>query len=280
MAGDLGGHGAVEVVDQVAGHVHGGVRGAQKGAVVLLRHFQQLGRGVHAPGHDHGRERIAEELVEHAAALRLRHAVQVAHFAAAQYLQALVVEVVVKAHQLECGAVHVGNGDDGGIEITAAVEDLHVEGLDHFFQAGRVAFYFFHGRSSCPERANILLIIISCMGFFRNTFQAQKIFVFLSNNTCNFTAYLLLYQLLAMQEVMLRQQGGATDGKVRILRQGRDLWYQGVPFSPAFQSSLEAQCQARQGCGQRHASPCVRLYQMPAFRQGHSRYLIASELHS
>ena len=29
----------------------------------------------------------------------------------------------------------------------------------------------------------------------------QKKFVFLSNNTCNFGAHLLLYQLLAMQEV-------------------------------------------------------------------------------
>ena len=49
----------------------------------------------------------------------------------------------------------------------------------------------------------------------------------------------------------------------------------GVTFGikVSHQSSLEAQCQAREGSDQRHASPCICLYPVPAFRQSYPRDL-------
>lgn len=138
-------------VQEPAGDIHRGVHRPQQRAVVLVRHLHQLRRRLHIPRHDHCRERIAHQLVEHTQTLCLGHALQIAYLAPAQYLQALVVKIIVKAYQLQGGPIHVGNGDHRAVIVAAAVQYFHAEGLHHFFQAGGCAFHFFHGRSSCPE---------------------------------------------------------------------------------------------------------------------------------
>ena len=134
----------VQIVDELAGDIHRGLRRAQQRAVVLLRHLHQLRRGLHVPGNDQRRERVTQQLVEYAGALRLRHPVEIAHLAPSQNLQALVVKIVVKAHQLQGRPVHVRNGHNGVVKIPALVEDLHTEDLHHLFQAGRCALDFLH----------------------------------------------------------------------------------------------------------------------------------------
>ena len=148
---DLRGRYPVQVVNEPAGDIHRGVHRPQQRAVVLVRHLHQLRRRLHIPRHDHRRERIAHQLVEHTQTLCLGHALQIAYLAPSQYLQALVVKIIVKAYQLQGGPIHVGNGDHRAVIVAAAVQYFHTEGLHHFFQAGGCAFHFFHGRSSCPE---------------------------------------------------------------------------------------------------------------------------------
>ena len=149
---DLRRHGSVQIVDKLAGHVHGGLRGPQQRAVMLLCHLHQLRRDVHFPRHDEGRERIAQQLIEHPHPLRLRHAVQKAHFTASKDLQALIVKIVVKPHQLQGRTVHVRDGHNGVVEVAPLVKDLHAEDLHHFFQAGRRPSDFFHTGPSHSRR--------------------------------------------------------------------------------------------------------------------------------
>ena len=61
--------------------------------------------------------------------------------------------------------------------------------------------------------------------------------------------------------------------KCEFCDKGVTFGIKGLSLPPAFQSSLEAQCQAREGSDQRHASPCICLYPVPAFRQSYPRDL-------
>ena len=61
------------------------------------------------------------------------------------------------------------------------------------------------------------------------------------------------------------------NGKVRYLRQGRELRDQGFPLPPPFQPDLEGECPPCQGGRRRDSVPCQRVYTVPPFRQGHAR---------
>ena len=111
---------------------------------MLVCHLHQLWRRLHISGDDHGGERIAQQLVEYPRPLSLRHPLQKLHFAPSQNLQALIVKIIVKTHQLQGRSVHIRNGHNGVVKIPALVQDLHVEGLHHILQAGRCALDFFH----------------------------------------------------------------------------------------------------------------------------------------
>ena len=60
--------------------------------------------------------------------------------------------------------------------------------------------------------------------------------------------------------------GGASNGKMRILRKGRILWHSGFSLSQTFQPHLEAQCEARQGRRKRHSQARLRLHSLHAQR--------------
>ena len=65
------------------------------------------------------------------------------------------------------------------------------------------------------------------------------------------------------------------NGKMRILRKGRILWYCSFSLSQTFQPHLEAQCEARQGHRKRFSQARLRLHSLHAQRQGHPRIIIA-----
>ena len=50
VAGDLGGQGPVQIVDDVAGQLHGGLFCPQQGAPVLAGNLHQLRKNLHIPG--------------------------------------------------------------------------------------------------------------------------------------------------------------------------------------------------------------------------------------
>ena len=60
---------------------------------------------------------------------------------------------------------------------------------------------------------------------------------------------------------------------MRYLWQRRDLRHQGLSLAPAFQQSLETQCQTREGGCQRHSLSRKRLHPLLAFRQSDPRNL-------
>ena len=76
----------------------------------------------------------------------------------------------------------------------------------------------------------------------------------------------MILLVLVCEAFNTQQQGGATDGKVRVLRQGRNVRYSGLPLSSAFQSCMEAQCEACEGNRERFPPPCLCLYPVYAFR--------------
>ena len=144
VAGDLGGQGPVQIVDDVAGQLHGGLFRPQQGAPVLAGNLHQLGKNLHIPGNDQGWDFAAQQILEYLSPLLQGHGLQKGELRLAQNLQAFWLEVVIKAHQLQGRAVHVGDGDHPGVIVQALVDHLKVKILHQLAEAGRVASYFFH----------------------------------------------------------------------------------------------------------------------------------------
>ena len=69
----------------------------------------------------------------------------------------------------------------------------------------------------------------------------------------------------------IREGGASTNGKMSVLRQGRELRHSGEPLSPPFQPHLETQCEARQGHRGRQTPARLRMHPLPPQRQGHPR---------
>ena len=66
----------------------------------------------------------------------------------------------------------------------------------------------------------------------------------------------------------IREGGASTNGKMSVLRQGRELRHSGEPLSPPFQPHLETQCEARQGHRGRQTPARLRMHPLPPQRQG------------
>ena len=58
----------------------------------------------------------------------------------------------------------------------------------------------------------------------------------------------------------IREGGASTNGKMSVLRQGRELRHSGEPLSPPFQPHLETQCEARQGHRGRQTPARLRMH--------------------
>ena len=68
----------------------------------------------------------------------------------AYHLDAVGVEVIVKAGELHGGAVHVGGFDKGGFIVLGSVQGLELVFLDQRFKFDRILAY--HGAISVPEQ--------------------------------------------------------------------------------------------------------------------------------
>ena len=116
----------------------------------------------------------------------------------------------------------------------------------------------------------LLMFILPCKPLFCNAFWICE------NFSCNCCYILLLLESCSgFDPAAKHKQGGASMyGKMSVLRQGRVLWYSGLPFPQTFQSYMEAQCEARQGHRGRKSQARLRMHSLPAQRQGHPRCVI------
>lgn len=98
-------------------------------------------------------------------------------------------------------------------------------------------------------------------------FQKNKIFLQIRLHFLDlYGSILFVTQCLVDKEVQ-------ENGKVRYLRQGRYLWYQGFSLSQTFQQNLEAERPSCKGSDRRYSPPCQRMYSVPPLRQGNPRDL-------
>ena len=148
MAGDLGRQGVVEIVNDMTGGVHRITAGAQQGAAMLLGHLQQFAEHLQIAGDDERGKAVTHQAVKDPRPLFGGHAGEKAHLALSQNQQALGVEIVIKAHQLQGRAEHVRHGDDAGVIVAALAEDLHMKIFRQLLYAGRGTSHFFHARRS------------------------------------------------------------------------------------------------------------------------------------
>ena len=178
VAGDLGGQGPVQIVDDVTGQLHSGLFCPQQGPPVLAGNLHQLGKNLHIPGNDQGWDFAAQQVLEYLPPLLQGHGLQECKLRLAQNLQAFGLKIVVKTHQLQGRTVHIRNGDHPCVIIQALIYDLQVKILHQPAEAGRVASYFLHIQvlhPALPVRACIYLylyVIISYIPLFRKTHDA------------------------------------------------------------------------------------------------------------
>ena len=111
VAGDAGGQLHVEQGDQVRHHVGGGIPGGEQGNVIALRSGGHVATGIDVPGHNDGGGAQGEKVVDGLCLFLFTQAFQHGHFRAAQHSDALGVEIVAEAVQLQAGADDVP-GDD------------------------------------------------------------------------------------------------------------------------------------------------------------------------
>ena len=171
VAGDLRSQRPVQVVDDLAGQLHGVQLGTQQRAAVLPGNLQQLGEDLHVPGDDEGRYLAAQQIVEHPAAVLQLHGLEEGHLGLAEHLQALGLEVVVKAHQLQGRAIHIGNAHRALVIVAAPAHDLHIKILHQLAELGGGALHLIcHMEAPCSSV--YIYSIISYGGRFYNTKNA------------------------------------------------------------------------------------------------------------
>ena len=105
---------------------------------MLAGNLHQLRKNLHIPGNDQGWDFAAQQILEYLSPLLQGHGLQEGELRLAQNLQAFWLEVVIKAHQLQGRAVHVGDGDHPGVIVQALVDHLKVKILHQLAEAGRV----------------------------------------------------------------------------------------------------------------------------------------------
>ena len=71
----------------------------------------------------------------------------------------------------------------------------------------------------------------------------------------------ICYYILATYEEEVQY-----NGKMCLLRQGRDVWHQGVPLPPSCEQNLEAQREKSESGSGRVSPLYLRLHPLPAFR--------------
>ncbi len=131
VAGDPGGQLHLQPAD-AGGHELGGVPvGEQNRGPVLLGHLQALGVGLGLVADHQGRDAGGEHAGKGLPPLVGGQAVQIGGLHHAHHLEPLGHEVVVKAGELEAGAVDVGGLDQHLVIGLGLVEDLQLEMLHH-----------------------------------------------------------------------------------------------------------------------------------------------------
>ena len=129
VAGDGGRQSLGEILDHLGGEQHRGVRRVKQRPLVLAGHGQALGVDVQVPGHHQGGDLVVEEIGEAAGALLPLHAGQHLRLRHADHLQAALVKVLEKAHQLKSRAVYVLDAHQGGVEIRPLVHHRQIQVL-------------------------------------------------------------------------------------------------------------------------------------------------------
>ena len=119
-------------------------------AVVLLRHIQALLEGPYPVADDQGADVVLHELLEGLEPLFRAEGVQIGALHPAYHLDAVGVEVIVKAGELHGGAVHVGGFDKGRLIVLGSVQGLELVFLHQRFKFDRILAY--HGAISVPEQ--------------------------------------------------------------------------------------------------------------------------------
>ena len=105
---------------------------------MLLRHLHALRIGVQAPGDDEGGDVVPQQLLKAQQPLLRRQAGQIGGLHPADHLQALGVEVIKKAGELEPWAVDV-LGPDGPVLIALSpAQHLQIKVPDEFAQLDAV----------------------------------------------------------------------------------------------------------------------------------------------
>ncbi len=129
------------------------------------------GEDLHVPGDDEGRYLAAQQVVEHPAAVLQLHGLEEGHLGLAEHLQALGLEVVVKAHQLQGRAIHIGNAHRALVIVAAPAHDLHIKILHQLAELGGGALHLIcHMEAPCSSV--YIYSIISYRGRFYNTKNA------------------------------------------------------------------------------------------------------------
>ena len=126
VAGDGGRQSLGEILDHLGGEQHRGVRRVKQRPLVLAGHGQALGVDVQVPGDHQGGDVVLEEPGETAGALLRVHALQHLGLRHADDLQAPVVKVVKKAHQLQAGAVHIFDAHQGRVKAAPLVHHSQI----------------------------------------------------------------------------------------------------------------------------------------------------------